>query len=126
MISTRWRPSRRRDIHDVATYLLAFRKPQEDSAAAQRGRQIFFDTNKGVCNDCHGSDAKGDSAIGAPDLTDAIWLRGDGSRQSIEDSIAHGLVGHCPSWAAELSPDTIRAIAVYVYAASSNRGTKLE
>ncbi len=112
------------DIHDVATYLLAFRKPQEDSAGVQRGKRIFFDTNKGVCNDCHGSDARGDSAIGAPDLTDAIWLRGDGSRQSIEDSIAHGLAGHCPSWATELSPDTIRAIAVYVYAASSNRGTK--
>jgi cytochrome c oxidase cbb3-type subunit 3 len=109
------------DIDDVTTYLLSFRQPQADAAAVQRGKQIFYDTNKGVCNDCHGSDAKGDSAIGAPDLTDAIWLRGDGSRQSIEGTIAHGLGGRCPSWAGELPPATIRAVAVYVYAASTSR-----
>ena len=114
-----------RDIDDVTTYLLSFQQPQADSAAVQRGKQIFYDTNKGVCNDCHGSDAKGDSAIGAPDLTDGIWLRGDGSRQSIEDTIAHGLTGHCPAWVTELSPVTIRALAVYVYSASS-AGGKLE
>jgi len=113
------------DIHDVTTYLLSFRQQQADSAAVQRGKQIFYDTSKGVCNDCHGSDAKGDSAIGAPDLTDAIWLRGDGSRQSIEDTIAHGLTGHCPAWITELPPDTIRAVAVYVYSASA-AGEKLE
>jgi cytochrome c oxidase cbb3-type subunit 3 len=113
------------DIEDVTTYLLSFHQPQADSAAVQRGKQIFYDTNKGVCNDCHGSDAKGDSAIGAPDLTDAIWLRGDGSRQSIEDTIAHGLAGRCPAWITQLSPVTIRALAVYVYSASSP-GDQLE
>ncbi len=113
------------DIHDVTTYLLSFRQTQTDSAAVQRGKQIFYDTNKGVCNDCHGSDAKGDSAIGAPDLTDAIWLRGDGSRQSIEDTIAHGLAGHCPAWITELPPETVRAVAVSVYSASG-AGEKLE
>jgi cytochrome c oxidase cbb3-type subunit III len=114
-----------RDIDDVTTYVLSFRQPQADAAAVQRGKQIFYDPSKGVCNDCHGSDAKGDSAIGAPDLTDAVWLRGDGSRQSIEDTIAHGLAGHCPAWASELSPVTIRAVAVYVYA-KSTPGGKLE
>jgi cytochrome c oxidase cbb3-type subunit 3 len=113
------------DIHDVTSFLLSFRQPQADSAAVQRGKQIFYDTSKGVCNDCHGSDAKGDSAIGAPDLTDATWLRGDGSRQSIEDTIAHGLAGRCPAWIAELPADTIRAVAVYVYSASG-AGEKLE
>jgi cytochrome c oxidase cbb3-type subunit III len=113
------------EIDDVATYLLSFQQPQADPAAVQRGKQIFYDSNKGVCNDCHGSDAKGDSAIGAPDLTDTTWLRGDGSRQSIEDTIAHGLAGHCPAWITELSPVTIRAMAVYVYSVSSPGG-KLE
>jgi cytochrome c oxidase cbb3-type subunit 3 len=113
------------DIDDVTTYLLSFQHPQPDSAAVRRGKQIFYDPNKGVCNDCHGPDAKGDSAIGAPDLTDTIWLRGDGSRQSIEDTIAHGLTGRCPAWVGDLSPVTIRAMAVYVYSASGARG-KLE
>jgi cytochrome c oxidase cbb3-type subunit III len=113
------------DIHDVTSYLLSFRQPQTDAAAVQRGKQIFYDTNKGVCNDCHGSDAKGDAAIGAPDLTDGVWLRGDGSRQSIEDTISHGLVGRCPAWILELPPETIRAMAVYVYSATA-AGEKLE
>jgi cytochrome c oxidase cbb3-type subunit 3 len=113
------------EIADVTTYLLSFQQPQSDAAAVQRGKQIFYDTSKGVCNDCHGSDARGDAAIGAPDLTDAIWLRGDGSRRDIEDTIAHGLAGHCPAWVTQLSPVTIRALAVYVYSASSPRG-KLE
>lgn len=109
------------DIDDVTTYVLSFQHPQADVAALQRGKAIFHDTNNGVCNDCHGSDAKGDSAIGAPDLTDAIWLRGDGSRQSVSDTIAHGLAGHCPAWITELSPVTIRAIAVYVHSVSGSK-----
>ncbi len=104
------------DIHDVTSYLLAFRHPEADTAAAARGGRIFHDTNKGVCNDCHGFDAKGDSAIGAPDLTDGVWLWGDGSRAAIEESIAHGLSGSCPAWVGTLSPVTIRALAVYVHA----------
>ncbi len=106
-------------IADVTTYLLSFQHPQSDSAAVDRGSHIFHDPGGGNCVDCHGPDGKGDSAIGAPDLTDAIWLTGDGSRQSIEDAIAHGLSGHCPSWGTRLSPVTIRAIAVYVHAASA-------
>ena len=109
------------DIDDVTTYLLSFQHPQADASAVQRGKRIFYDTNKGVCNDCHGSDAKGDSAIGAPDLTDGVWLRGDGSRQSITDTISHGLAGHCPAWVTELSPVTIRAIALYVHSVSGSK-----
>jgi cytochrome c oxidase cbb3-type subunit III len=109
-----------RDIDDVTTYVLSFQHPQSDAAAVQRGKQLFYDT-KGACYDCHGTDAKGDSAIGAPDLTDAEWLRGDGSRQSIADTIAHGLGGHCPAQVTQLSPVTIRAIAVYVHSASDKQ-----
>jgi cytochrome c oxidase cbb3-type subunit 3 len=108
-----------RDIDDVTTYLLSFQKPQRDSVAMERGSRIFRDPSKGNCVDCHGPDAKGDSAIGAPDLTDGIWLRGDGSRQSIEDTVAYGLAGHCPAWFTKLSPVTIRAVAVFVYATAA-------
>jgi cytochrome c oxidase cbb3-type subunit 3 len=103
-------------IADVTTYVLSFQHPQSDAAAVERGNQIFHDPSSGNCVDCHGPDGKGDSAIGAPDLTDAIWLTGDGSRQSIEDTIAHGLAGHCPSWVTQLSPVIVRSIAVYVHA----------
>ena len=109
------------EIDDVVTYVLSFQRPQADGGAVERGKRIFYDNNKGVCNDCHGSDAKGDSAIGAPDLTDGVWLRGDGSRQSISATVAHGLSGHCPAWINELSPVTIRSIAVYVHSASGSK-----
>ncbi len=107
-----------REIEDVTTYLLSFRQPQADAAAVERGSRIFHDPAKGVCNDCHSNDAKGDPAIGAPDLTDGIWLRGDGSRESIAETIAHGLAGRCPAWVTALSPVTIRAMAVYVHSVS--------
>jgi cytochrome c oxidase cbb3-type subunit 3 len=106
-------------IADVTTYVLSFQHPQSDAAAVERGNRIFHDPSGGNCVDCHGPDGKGDSAIGAPDLTDAIWLTGDGSRQSIEYTIAHGMAGHCPSWVTQLSPVTIRAIAVYVHATAA-------
>jgi cytochrome c oxidase cbb3-type subunit 3 len=109
-----------RDIDDVTTYLLSFRQAQADAASVERGKRIFHD--KGNCIDCHGPDGKGDSSIGAPDLTDGIWLSGDGSRQSIEDTIAHGLSGHCPAWVTVLSPVTVRALAVYVHTVSAAKG----
>jgi len=108
-------PLRPGEIDDVTTYVLSFQHPQADTGAVERGKRVFHDTSKGNCTDCHGSDGKGDSAIGAPDLTDRIWLRGAGSRQTVEDSIAYGLAGRCPAWSAELSPVTIRALAVYVH-----------
>jgi cytochrome c oxidase cbb3-type subunit III len=112
------------EIVDVTTYVLSLQHPQANAAAVERGKHVFHDTSKGNCTDCHGSDAKGDSAIGAPDLTDRTWLRGDGSRQTIEDSISYGLAGRCPAWSAELSPVTIRALAVYVHMKGGRR--KLE
>ena len=112
------------DIDAVTTYVLSFQHPQSDAAAVERGKRIFYDVARGNCIDCHGTDAKGDSAIGAPDLTDAIWLRGDGSRQSVADSIAYGLSGRCPAWIGELPPETIRALAVYVHNAAAKAGEK--
>ena len=110
------------EIEDVTTYVMSFKHHQSDTADVEHGNRIFRDPAHGNCVDCHGPDGKGDSAIGAPDLTDGIWLRGDGSRQSIEDSITHGLSGHCPAWITKLSPVTVRAVAVYVHARA--RGPK--
>lgn len=112
------------EIDDVTTYLLSFQQRQQDAAAVDRGSRIFHDAAKGVCGDCHGVDAKGDSAIGAPDLTDTIWLRGEGDRASIEDTIAHGLAGRCPGWSAKLAPVAIRSIAVYVHSMATQAAAR--
>jgi cytochrome c oxidase cbb3-type subunit 3 len=110
-------PLRPDELEDVTTYVLSFQHQQSDTAAVERGNRVFRDPTKGNCVDCHGPDGKGDSAIGAPDLTDGIWLWGRGSRQDVKDLIAHGLTGHCPAWVNQLSPVTVRAIAAYVHAA---------
>jgi cytochrome c oxidase cbb3-type subunit 3 len=104
------------EIRDVTDYLFSLEGRKADPKAAARGEAIY--TNKGACYDCHTADAKGDHDIGAPDLTDTVWLYGDGSRASLFHSIAEGHAGTCPAWIGRLSPTRIRALAVYIYAKS--------
>jgi cytochrome c oxidase cbb3-type subunit 3 len=101
------------EIADVTAYVLSLSGPAADATAVQRGSVVFH--KNGFCFDCHGADGRGDPAIGAPDLTDRIWLYGDGSMASVSRSIAHGLAGACPPWIDRLAPETIRAIAVYIH-----------
>jgi cytochrome c oxidase cbb3-type subunit 3 len=110
------------EIRDVVEFLMVTGGKPGDRAAAERGTKIFAD--KGQCFDCHSTDAQGDAAIGAPNLIDDIWLYGSGSREDIYESIARGRAGICPAWAKELSPVTVRALAVLVYAASHKEPPK--
>ena len=102
------------DVRDVADYLLTLGGRPADLAAAARGDTIYH--TRGGCYDCHGADAAGDEAIGSPNLKDAVWLYGDGSRAAISDSIAHGRAGACPAWIHRLSYADIRALAVWIRA----------
>ena len=104
------------EIRDVIEFLMVTAGKPGDRAASERGAKIF--AAKGQCFDCHSADAQGDSAIGAPNLIDDIWLYGTGSREDLYDTIARGRGGICPAWIQQLSPVTIRALAVLIYAAS--------
>jgi cytochrome c oxidase cbb3-type subunit 3 len=101
-----------RDVSDVTAYVAAFQQTPSDPAAARHGAVVFH--KNGMCFDCHGGDARGDPAIGAPNLTDSVWLYGHGSMDDIERSVTHGLAGTCPAWIGRLDFATIRSIAVYV------------
>ena len=98
-------------IGDVTQHLLQLRGRATDPAAAARGQALYRGT--GGCWDCHGNDAGGDAAIGAPSLVDDVWLYGDGSAGAIARSIALGHAGSCPAFARVLTPAEARAIAVY-------------
>ena len=104
------------DISDVAQYLLLLEDRPTQGQAARRGAEIY--AKRGGCFDCHGADARGDSAIGAPNLIDHIWLYGDGSAQAIYTSIARGHHGTCPAFIGRVSASAIRAISVYVHSLS--------
>jgi cytochrome c oxidase cbb3-type subunit 3 len=105
-------------IHDVAGLLYSYQHPADiDAATKARGAAVF--QGPGFCYECHSNDGQGDAAVGAPNLTDAIWLYGDGSLPSIEIAIERGLGGYCPGWRPRLSPQVIRAIAIYVQGAAS-------
>jgi cytochrome c oxidase cbb3-type subunit 3 len=108
------------DIHDVVEFLVAVGSRDADPAAATRGSGIFH--GRGGCYDCHGADARGDPAIGAPRLVGANWLTGDGERNSIFASIARGRRGVCPAWGEVLGAVEVRALAVYVYSLSHDSG----
>ena len=104
------------DIDDLVEYLLRAQGAQADAESAARGAALF--DGRAGCFDCHSVDAKGDSAIGAPNLTDAITLYGDGGRGALFMSIAYGRQGACPAWVTRLSAAAVRELALYVYSLS--------
>ncbi len=110
------RPLAPREIDDVVEFLVRQQGGPADSQAAGRGAALF--DGPAGCYDCHSLDAKGDAAIGAPNLTDGITLYGDGSRAALFMSIAYGRRGVCPGWLKRLGPAKIRELAVYIYSIS--------
>jgi cytochrome c oxidase cbb3-type subunit 3 len=109
------------EIDDVTQFVLSLSGSTADPAAVRRGRDLY--SGKGGCYDCHGSDAKGDPAIGAPDLSDALWLYGDGSAASIAQSISYGRAGICPAFSRRMSALEARATAIYVASLQHGRTT---
>ena len=81
--------------------------PGYDAAA---GKKIFADN----CTSCHGDNAKGNQELGAPDLTDKIWLYGSDEATLVE-TITNGRAGVMPAWVGRLDPSTIKALTVYVH-----------
>lgn len=75
-----------------------------------KGKKLFADN----CASCHGDDAKGKLDVGAPNLSDAIWLFGS-DRKSMLDVVSNGRAGVMPAWAGRLDPTTIKALTLYVH-----------
>lgn len=100
-----------RELGDVTQFVLGLTGRATDARARARGATVY--AGKGGCWDCHGADAKGETAIGAPDLTDRQWVYG-GSADDIYRSIARGRAGVCPAFKRSLDPAALRAVAVYV------------
>ena len=97
-------------ISEVANYVVSLSGGQADAAKAEAGKQVFADN----CAACHGDDGKGNKDLGAPNLTDGIWLYG-GSVDAVTAQINKPRHGVMPAWSGRLNPTTIKELAVYVY-----------
>jgi cytochrome c oxidase cbb3-type subunit 3 len=102
------------DVKDVAHYVLKLSGRTSDSLRAYRGK-IKFDA---ICAACHGTQGKGNRQIGAPDLTDDVWLHG-GSQSAIIETIEKGRTGAMPAHKGFLDADKIHMLTSYVYGLSA-------
>jgi cytochrome c oxidase cbb3-type subunit 3 len=98
------------EIDAAADYVLSLSGHATDPGAAAGGAKVFADQ----CATCHGEKGKGRADIGAPDLTDQIWLYG-ASKAAVVESIRTGRGGVMPAWINRLDPVTIKMLAVYVH-----------
>ncbi len=100
----------RGQVNDVTEYVLAISGQEHNADAAARGETVFGE----YCVACHGEGGVGNQELGAPNLTDAIWLYG-GDRQTVQNTIYAGRGGVMPAWSGRLDPVTIKQLAVYVH-----------
>jgi cytochrome c oxidase cbb3-type subunit 3 len=104
------------DLKNVAQYVLSLSGSPHDSLQAGLGKSKF-----GACAACHGADGKGNQALGAPNLTDDIWLHGYGEA-AIVAIVNNGKTNVMPAQADKLTEAQIHVLASYVWSLS-NKGT---
>jgi len=102
------------DVRNLAQYVLSLSNSPHDSLKAALGKSKF-----GACAACHGADGKGNQALGAPNLTDDIWLHGWGEN-AIVDMVTNGKVNQMPAQAGKLTDAQLHVLAAYVWGLSNN------
>lgn len=100
------------DVRNVANFVLSLSGSPHNSVAAQLGKPKFV-----VCAACHGPAGKGNPALGAPNLTDGIWLHGWGEA-TIVAMVNSGKTNIMPAFGDRLSADQIHVLAAYVWSLS--------
>lgn len=97
-------------IEYVAEHILSLSGRKHKATDAQRGSVIFGQ----YCAACHGADAKGNKLVGAPNLSDKVWLYGASKRRIIQ-TITNGKSGQMPAHKNFLGEDKVHLLAAYVY-----------
>lgn len=97
-------------IKDLANYVRSLSGLPNDSVRAAKGKEAF---NASGCSGCHGPDGKGMQALGAPNLTDNIWLYGS-SEAVITETITNGRNNKMPAWKEFLGDSKVHLLAAYV------------
>ena len=105
------------DVKNVANYVLSLSGSPHDSLRAALGKSHFS-----ACAACHGANGKGNPALGAPNLTDDVWLHGYGEN-AIVAMINYGKVNQMPAQSGTLGAAQMRVLAAYVWGLSNKPAT---
>jgi cytochrome c oxidase cbb3-type subunit 3 len=97
------------DVSNVANYVLSLSGSPHNAIAAAAGQAKFV-----ICAACHGADGKGNQALGAPNLTDKIWLHGWGE-EAILAMVNNGKTNVMPAQEKRLSAEQIHVLGAYVW-----------
>lgn len=101
-------------VRDAANFVRSLSGLAHDTAGAARGKASFAT----ACAGCHGAEGKGNAAIGAPNLTDKVWLYGS-SEATIMETIAKGRSNVMPAHREFLGEARAHILASYVYSLSA-------
>jgi cytochrome c oxidase cbb3-type subunit 3 len=104
-----------KDVENVAHYVLSLSGSTSDPIKTVFGKSKF-----GACAACHGTDGRGNQALGAPNLTDKIWLYG-GSADSIMETIRKGRINTMPAFGEFLGEAKVHVLAAYVWSLSNEK-----
>jgi cytochrome c oxidase cbb3-type subunit 3 len=96
-------------VDEVVAYVLQLSGQSADAAKAAAGATHF----QTYCMACHGADGKGMTAVGAPNLTDGVWLYG-GDENTIRETVIKGRMGQMPAFGDRLGEQRVRLLAAYV------------
>jgi cytochrome c oxidase cbb3-type subunit 3 len=102
-------------VKDAANYVMSLSGKKHDAERASRGKETFA----AICSACHGADGKGNQAVGAPNLTDNVWLYG-GTEKTIIETITNGRNNQMPAWKDFLGDGKVHLLSAYVYGLSNN------
>lgn len=102
------------NVQAVAEHVVSLSGRDADSALAEAGAPVY----NTYCAACHSADGTGNQALGAPNLTDNVWIYG-GSVEQIRHSIRNGRVGNMPAHKDFLGNDKSHLVAAYVYSLSN-------
>ncbi|MFC3534001.1 cytochrome-c oxidase, cbb3-type subunit III [Vogesella facilis] len=102
-------------VKDAANYVMSLSGKKHDAERAARGKETFA----AICSACHGADGKGNQAVGAPNLSDNVWLYG-GTEKTIIETITNGRNNQMPAWKDFLGDGKVHLLTSYVYGLSHN------
>ncbi|MDX8351545.1 cytochrome-c oxidase, cbb3-type subunit III [Cognatiyoonia sp. IB215182] len=98
------------EVDASVQYVLQISGQEHDAELAAIGEGLFLDN----CAACHGDNGMGNYDLGAPNLTDAIWLYG-GDAEALEETVRYARFGVMPPWGERLTDAEVKAVTAYVH-----------